>query len=122
MSDTIVDWFEIPATNIADAAGFYGRVLGVELGEMPAPDEGSMRVFLGPEGPTGSLVAVDAIDVPGPSGARVYLHCDDIPGALARAAQSGGKVISEEAPIGPYGFIGRFADLDGNVIALHRGA
>ena len=120
MSDTTINWFEIPSNNVADAVGFYARVLGVELGEIPGPDGAPMHVFMGAEGPTGALVAADATDVPGSAGPRVYLNCADIPAALARAAEAGGRIVSEETAIGPYGFIGRFTDLDGNVVALHH--
>ena len=121
MSDKTVNWFEIPVRNVGDAVGFYQQVLGHTLGEMPGPEGETMHVFTGPEGPTGALVNTDAIDVPGASGARIYLNCDDISGTLARVEQAGGRLVSEETPIGPYGVIGRFSDLDGNVIGLHHG-
>jgi predicted enzyme related to lactoylglutathione lyase len=115
---TTVNWFEIPVRNTNQAAEFYGTVLGVPLGEMEGPT-GPMHTFVGDEGPTGALVQADADNPPTATGTLVYLGCDDIDAALGRVGGAGGQVQQTKTPIGPFGFIGRFLDLDGNRVALH---
>ncbi len=119
MSEVTINWFEIPATNVAAAVGFYEAVLGISLGEMPGPEGEAMRVFMTAEGPSGALVAAGDGMQPGANGPRVYLNCPDIDAALGRVASAGGKVVSERTPIGPHGFIGSLEDPDGNLVALH---
>ncbi len=110
-----IDWFEIPVQDIGRAVEFYGTVLGEPLTTMDGPD-GPMHVFPGDDGASGALTEDLA---PGQSGVLVYLSCDDIDAALERAAAAGGSVLQEKTSIGPFGFIGRFADTEGNAVALH---
>jgi predicted enzyme related to lactoylglutathione lyase len=116
---TTVNWFEIPVQDINQAAEFYGTVLDTPLGEMDGPDGDAMRVFLGDEGPSGTLVQADAENSPAANGTLVYLSSEDIDAALERAGAAGGQVQQPKTPIGPFGFIGRFLDPDGNRVALH---
>lgn len=119
MSQTSVNWFEIPVLDSARAAAFYEAVLAAPLGSIDGPD-GAMQVFMGAEGPAGALLSVDT--PPAPGGVMVYLGCDDIDAALARAEQAGGAIDTPRSSIGPFGFIGRFKDTEGNVVALHSPA
>ena len=114
-----VNWFEIPVTNVSRAVEFYGTVLGEALDTMDGPD-GPMHVFPGEQGPVGALFPVDAAPVSG--GVLLYLHSPDIDAALGRVAGAGGEVLAEKAPIGPFGWIGRFQDSEGNIVALHTPA
>ncbi len=111
-----VNWFEIPVVDKARAVEFYGQVLGAPLGTMDGPD-GPMYVFMGEEGPVGALSETDS--APAAGGVVVYLSCDDIEAALGRTAQAGGSIAQEKTSIGPFGFIGRFNDTEGNIVALH---
>lgn len=119
MSDTTINWFEIPTSNVDKAKTFYEAVLGVALGEIPGPDGDAMQVFMGPEGPTGTLIQAAEGIQPGAVGTRLYLNCADIDAALGRVANAGGKVVTAKTPIGPYGFMASLEDLDGNLVALH---
>jgi predicted enzyme related to lactoylglutathione lyase len=115
---TTINWFEIPVQNIDQAAEFYGTVLDAPLGEMQGPD-GSMRTFLGDDGPSGTLVQADEDNPPTATGTLVYLSCADIDAALGRVGGAGGQVQQPKTSIGPFGSIGRFLDPDGNRVALH---
>lgn len=112
-----VDWFEIPATDMSRAVEFYGTVLDAPLGAMDGPD-GPMHVFMGEAGACGALTSDDS--TPAVGGVLVYLHCEDIEGALGRVESAGGKVLQGKTSIGPFGFIARFQDSEGNSVALHN--
>ncbi|MEM7100934.1 MAG: VOC family protein [Pseudomonadota bacterium] len=118
MSNVSIEWFEIPAVDVARATEFYGAVLNTPLGKLDGPD-GEMNVFMGPEGPAGALLPVD--EAPASGGVTIYLGCDDIDAALIRAEQAGGQIEQVRTSIGPHGFIGRFTDTEGNSVALHTG-
>ena len=113
-----VNWFEIPAVDVGRAAGFYATILDTELGEIPGPRGEPMKVFMGPEGPSGSLMSGEGY-TPGSDGPLVYIGCEDINAVLARVADAGGTVVQEHMPIGDYGAIGIFVDSEGNRVALH---
>ena len=116
MSNVTIDWFEIPAIDVARATEFYGAVLNTPLGKMDGPD-GEMNVFMGSDGPAGALLPVDEPPVSG--GVTIYLGVEDIDAALSRAEQAGGQIELARTSIGPHGFIGRFTDTEGNSVALH---
>lgn len=114
-----VAWFEVPVSDMNRAVEFYGTVLNEPLGTMDGPD-GPMHVFMGDAGPAGALSSQDSS--PSQAGVLIYLSCADIPAALARAEKAGGAILQTETSIGPHGFVARFADTEGNSVALHRAA
>lgn len=114
-----IDWFEIPVKDVGRAVEFYGTVMAEPLGVMDGPD-GPMHIFPGEEGPNGALTTDDS--TPAEGGVLIYLGCADIDAALARVSAAGGAVLQEKTSIGPFGFIGRFKDTEGNTIALHTGS
>ena len=116
---TQVAWFEIPVKDVARATEFYGAVLGESLGEMDGPD-GPMTVFLGEDGPIGAFTTEDTTVAE--AGVLVYFEVADIPASLARVAAAGGEVMQEKTSIGPFGWIGRLRDSEGNAVALHTSA
>ena len=116
MSDVRVNWFEIPVTDLDRAVGFYSTVLEREFGEIDGPN-GPMKVFNSPEGSAGTLTVAES--EPAAGGVVIYLNCPDIDSALGRVAAAGGEVLQPRTPIGPFGFIGKFQDTEGNAVALH---
>jgi predicted enzyme related to lactoylglutathione lyase len=124
MSNNIINWFEIPVTNMDKAAAFYGKVLRTEL---------RREVFFGipnavfptenGEATKGSLIADPKRPPRTGGGTCIYLHAADGVGqALARAYDAGAKVVQPETSIGPFGTIAAFEDLDGNIVGLHTPA
>ncbi len=111
-----INWFEIPVRDVSRAVEFYGTVMAEPLGVMDGPD-GPMHIFPGEEGANGALTTEDS--VPAEGGVLVYLSCDDIDAALARVVPAGGEVLQERTSIGPFGYIARLKDTEGNTIALH---
>jgi uncharacterized protein len=119
-----INWFEIPVTNLDQAAALYATTLGIELKReeffgvphaiLTAGDEASGR------GVTGTLIS-DAKRAPKRgTGTVVYLHArDGVPACLARAVEAGAKVVQPTTEIGPFGTVAQIEDFDGNIVGLH---
>lgn len=115
-----VNWFEIPATDLARAQRFYERVLGID---MARNEMGDLRMAWFPmqqggDGATGTLVENEHY-TPSHAGSMVYFSVEDIEGALERVEESGGKVLNPKRSIGEFGFTAHFEDSEGNRVALH---
>ena len=117
----VIDWFEIPTTNLDRAAKFYEAVLGIRLrheifGGIP------QAMLLGEKGgntPGGALIQ-DPRRKPNPEGTLIYLDAGkDLDGCLGRVAKAGGRVVLPKTDIGEPGFIAIFADTEGNTVGLH---
>ncbi len=119
---SILNWFEIPVTNIDRAAALYGAMLDLTL---PRSDFGGV--------PHALLMTTDEACVSGAliadpkrlpqrgSGTVVYLDArDGVSRCLSRALEAGAKLVQPETPIGPHGTIALIEDLDGNLIGLHE--
>lgn len=118
----VVNWFEIPVTDIAKAAALYGAMIDREL---VIGDFGGKpyAVFPHPETGTGGALVCDAKRPPVRGGTVVYLAAPGgVATCLARAVEAGAKVVMPATPIGPDGVIALIADLDGNVVGLHEDA
>jgi predicted enzyme related to lactoylglutathione lyase len=116
---SIIDWFEIPTTNLDRAAKFYEAALGVRMkyetfGGVP------QALLLGDKGATGGALIQDPRRKPNPEGTIVYLNAGkDLDACIDRVTKAGGRVVLPKTDIGDPGFIAIFADLDGNTVGLH---
>lgn len=122
MATTInpVIWFEIPVVDLDRATAFYEAVFGYTLA---TSEMGPLLMAMFPmkeatEGAAGSLVRGDGY-VPAKTGTVIYFSVQDIPATLERVVAGGGKALLPKTSIGEYGFIGRFEDTEGNIVALH---
>jgi len=119
---TIVNWFEIPVSNIEKAAKLYEAMLDTKL---PITDFGGVphAVMANSDRSctSGALISdPKRLPVRG-SGTVVYLHATDgVARCVSRAVEAGAKVIQPRTDIGPHGAIALVEDLDGNVIGLHE--
>ena len=118
-----VNWFEIPVTDMARAKKFYGALLGVELMDLPSPDNSDSEMAAFPwidDAPfsAGALLKSEGY-APSTTGTTVYFHCDDLSIELARVEENGGKIIVPKTSTGEYGFFAQFIDTEGNRVALH---
>ena len=116
----LLNWVEIPVTNMKRAIGFYRELLGVDVHEMKLGDSDYALFAVKDRFNTGALVKGDGY-VPKAEGVVVYLNGgDDLSGVLAKVEKSGGKIVltktflSKEA-----GHIAYFKDSEGNKIGLH---
>ncbi len=114
-----VHYFEIPVTNMSRAIVFYARVFEVSL-QRETIDGYDMALFPyadGSAGASGALAQGD-VYVPSKTGTIVYFKVTDIDSVLARAVESGGKVLYAKKDIGAAGFVAEIEDSEGNRIAL----
>jgi len=116
----VVNWFELPATDLARAKTFYEAVFGIPLMHMDMGPS-SMEMFPSePGGPNagGALVKSEGYE-PCATGPTVYFFAEDIEATLAKVTAAGGSVMVPKMSIGEHGFIAHFADSEGNRVALH---
>jgi hypothetical protein len=115
-----VGWFEIPATDLKRAAGFYQQVFGVQFQEQ-SMGPSRMAMFpmkAGETGAAGSLVQGEGYN-PSDQGVLIYFTVTDIDEACRKAAAAGGRVLQEKMDIGEYGTIALLLDTEGNRIGIH---
>ncbi len=120
MKDNAINWFEIHVSDFGRARTFYETILNTQLQEVSS-DCGQMGLFPynAEKGVGGALTKMEE-GSPGPGGTVIYLNVEgDLDGVLSRIPEAGGKVIRDRMAIPPHGFIGIFADTEGNVVGLH---
>ena len=116
--DNIVNWFDIPVTDLDRATRFYESVMGTSLKRYQMPDiEGAL---LPANGVTGTLIKGKGF-TPSTEGAVIYLNGGkDLSGLLSRAERAGGKVLLPKTEIGgDMGYFAYFQDSEGNRIGIH---
>lgn len=118
----VVNWFEIPVSNMARAVALYNAMLDTQL---QVTDFGGMphAVFMTNDpARTGGALIVDPARPPKKgTGTTIYLDAKDgVARCLARAVEAGAKVVQPVTSIGEHGHIAMIEDLDGNVVGLHE--
>ncbi len=112
----VINWFEIPVTDLARSTRLYEAMLDIKLMQLP-----QRAIFKGDalEGTGGALV-VDPRREASKTGTTIYLNArDGVDRALARAVEAGAKVVTPATSIPPNGTFALVEDFDGNVIGLH---
>ena len=119
--DNAVNWFEIPALDLARAQSFYETVLARPMQRMAMGGE-PMALFARDDGAVGGcLVAGPSSAPPTTNGSLVYLNAGpSLDAALSRVKAAGGRVStpSTELPDG-MGFFAHITDTEGNRVGLH---
>ena len=119
---TLINWFQIPVTDIDRAVKFYSAVCQTSLERMD--DERMKRAFF-PHEPgnterTGGELVQSPNDRPSVDGVTIYLHAPGgVDAAVERAVAGGGSVCVPRMSIGEHGFIALVMDTEGNQIGLH---
>jgi len=118
--DHLLNWIEIPVSNMKRAVSFYGELLGLELNEMKLGPNDYALFTVKDRFNTGALVKGEGY-IPSKEGAAVYLNGGkDLSKVLARVARAGGKVLLEKTFLSKEaGYIGYFQDTEGNKVGLH---
>lgn len=118
--DHLLNWVEIPVTNMKRATSFYRELLGIDVNEMKVGDNDYALFAIKDKFNSGCLVKGQGY-VPRMDGVVVYLDGgSDLSTVLARVDKAGGQVLlkktflSQEA-----GYIAYFKDTEGNKIGLH---
>lgn len=117
----MVNWIEIPVSDMERAILFYSKILGVKLTEM---DLGNVRYALFPSEDRfncGALAHGENYN-PAPGGVTIYLDGgDDLAVILSKVKAAGGTVILEKTFLSKEaGHIGLFHDPEGNQIGLQH--
>jgi predicted enzyme related to lactoylglutathione lyase len=116
----IIDWFEIPTTDLNRAVRFYETVLGVAL----KPDVfGGIRMASFPYTPglAGGALVQDERRSSSMEGVLVYLDAQgQLDACLQRVAKAGGAILTPKRDIGDPGFVAIVRDTEGNAVGLHQ--
>lgn len=116
---SVINWFDIPATNFERAVKFYETVLGIslirdnmlgaQLGIFPAK----------PGEATGAVLARAGV-TPGTAGSTIYLKAgNDLSDALGRVENAGGKILQAKTFIKEgWGYFAIILDTEGNSVGL----
>lgn len=119
----VINWFEIPSTQLDRAQAFYEAVLGSKMRrESMGPSEGAIFAYdKASDGVGGALMMGPTATAPGGSGTLVYLDASpSLDAALARVVAAGGAIALPRQALPPgLGFFAHFIDLDGNRVGLH---
>jgi predicted enzyme related to lactoylglutathione lyase len=117
----LINWVEIPVSDMGRAMAFYGKILGAQLQTMSL-GKSQYALFPSEDRFNSGALACGEGYVPGANGVTVYLDGgDDLDSILSKVKAAGGKVmlpktwLSKEA-----GWIGLFADTEGNRIGLQH--
>jgi uncharacterized protein len=117
-----LNWFEIPATDLARATKFYETIFEIKMTPMEMPNI-KMSMFP-PDGSVpvvGGGLAQSEMHKPSATGVMVYLNANpDMQLVIDRIEHAGGKVIMGKTQISPeIGYMAFFSDTEGNTVALH---
>lgn len=116
---SVINWFDIPATNFDRAVKFYETVLGVSL---IRENMLGARMGIFPAKPgeaTGAILARDGV-TPGTTSSTIYLKAgDDLSAALGRVEVAGGKTVHPKTFIKDgWGYFAIILDSEGNTVGL----
>jgi len=121
-SVNILNWFEIPVTDLDRAKQFYETVFGIT---MPVSDMMGMKMANFPYEPmsgklSGALVQ-SSMHQPHSDGAKIYLNGNpDLAVALSKVEAAGGKISLPKTQISPeVGYMAFIVDTEGNTVGLH---
>jgi predicted enzyme related to lactoylglutathione lyase len=119
--DTSINWFEIPATDIARAANFYSTILEHEVAIQDFGEFKMATLSNVPGALTGALMQYQSYVPSETHGPLIYLNAgEDLQPMLDRVEEAGGKVIMPKRQISPeVGYMAMFIDSEGNRMALH---
>jgi hypothetical protein len=116
-----LNWFEIPAEDIARARKFYETIFEIKMETMENPGmKYAMFPFDPMIGKVAGGLAQSPMHTPSATGSIIYLNANpDLQTVLDKIEKAGGKVTMPKTAIGQNGFMAFFFDTEGNVMALH---
>ncbi len=121
-----INWFEIPALDVARAQKFYETIFDVKMTPMQEMMGMKMVGFpaeMGNGKASGALVQ-SQMHKPSTDGCVIYLNADPkIQTVIDRVEKAGGKVAVPRTEITPeIGYMAFLIDTEGNKVALHARA
>ncbi|BDD08064.1 glyoxalase [Fulvitalea axinellae] len=118
--NSFISIFEIPATDISRAIGFYQSVLDIKIEKMEMPDlEIGVMPYEG-QAVTGVIMKGEGFR-PSADGVTIYLNGgDNLQVMLDKVEPNGGKILVPKTPhADESGFFALFLDSEGNKMGLH---
>lgn len=117
----VLNWFEIPVSNMERAVKFYTEVMGYD--SMYQMNMGGYDMAFFPmegEGVGGALVKGEGC-IPNANGSVIYLNSNpDLAIPLSKIEAAGGKVLMPRTLITEeIGYMATFIDSEGNKVAFH---
>lgn len=118
----VLNWFEIPVTDMQRAKHFYQVVFGIHMEDMDMP---GMQMAMFPyemnSGKLSGALVKSEYHRPSKDGVIVYLNANpDMKEILQRIEDEHGEVVMPKTQISAeIGFMAFFIDSEGNRIALH---
>jgi predicted enzyme related to lactoylglutathione lyase len=121
----VVNWFEIPVTDIERAKKFYETILDIEMVKRNDGNDEAVffpfnpNVVQATSGRVTGVLSKTTRNNPSAKGTVVYINgSPSIQTVLNKVEQAGGKVIAPRTKI-PAGFIAVIIDSEGNKVGLH---
>ncbi len=115
-----VNWFEIPAYDLARAKAFFDHVYGMQM-ETSYNGDYAMAYFPSDSGIGGAVVQGPGC-IPNDCGTLLYLNAGrDLDGMLSRVEAAGGRIVMGRTLISESaGSFALFVDSEGNRLAFHE--
>ena len=116
-----IDWFEIPVHDIDRAQRFYEALLAAPM-HREAIGGNTLAIFAGSgAGVGGCLLAGASTPRPTDAGTLVYLRAaPTLDAVLARVEAAGGRIATPKVQLpGDMGCLAHIADTEGNRVGLH---
>ena len=118
----IINWFQIPVSDLKRAVNFYSTVFKMSFHEME--HQGEKHAFFAMDAKDSQMTGGELVQSvnckPGRDGVTIYLNpTDGLDAALMRLPASGGKIIMPKTSIGENGWIALVEDTEGNKIGIH---
>jgi predicted enzyme related to lactoylglutathione lyase len=117
-----LNWFEIPATDIARAKRFYEAIFDIEMQQIEMM---GMKMAMFPTdamgGKVGGGLCQSDMHQPSTDGAVIYLNGNpDLTTMLNKVERAGGQVVMPKTHIDEdTGYMAFFIDPEGNKVGLH---
>ncbi len=119
----ILNWFEIPASDLARAQRFYEQVFQIKMDRTDLPNIQMVSFPMDAQDSpvTGGALVKSEFHKPSDNGVVIYLSGDpDLNVALGRVEEAGGKIMMHKTKISDdIGYMAYIKDSEGNSIALH---
>lgn len=121
-NENVLNWFEIPATDITRAKKFYETIFGIAMQQQEMM--GMQMAYFPSEDMNGKVsgaLVQSPQHIPSTVGVRIYLNGNpDLSHALSKVEAAGGKLSMPKTKISDeVGFMAFFSDSEGNAMALH---
>lgn len=116
----LINWFDIPASDIERAVSFYNIVFDLDLEIIDCGEE-KMACFPDVNGISGAISQVKGFN-PSPDGIQITFDGgDNLSKTLEKVAGAGGKIVREKTKIEAEGrgYFALISDSEGNTVGIY---